>query len=63
MDEGLSKTLTLAFAKSSFLPRRYADSEAAYNKLSPARMDAPVHWPNTMQIATGESTGCDAPSS
>lgn len=33
---------------------RYADGELAYNTLSPDRMDAPVHWPNTMQIATGQ---------
>lgn len=32
----------------------YADGEFAYNTISPDRMDAPVHWPNTMQIATGQ---------
>ncbi len=46
---GICFSLSLAVA-------RYADSEAAYNKISPERMDAPVHWPNTMQIATGEQS-------
>jgi len=35
----------------------YADGEQAYNALSPHRMDGPVHWPNTMQIATLSPSG------
>jgi len=35
----------------------YMDGESAYNKLSPDRMDGPVHWPNTMQISTVSTSG------
>jgi pyridoxamine-phosphate oxidase len=38
----------------------YAEAEGAYNRLSPSRMDAPVHWPNTMQVATVSSSGFPA---